>query len=224
MALRGRRLDIDLDRSGEFEMTLTADEYWNQGTKMVDRYAVQVNAIISSFPEPRRSLVSAMMDGPLGEQFMTAPASTRRTYHNAFPCGLVAHSLNVVMNAGKIASALAPGRWPTDRIFFCALFHDFGKAGSPGHPYYVEVQEDWKRRREEYYEVSKFEFMPNSEKSVWLLQRNGIVLEHEEYAAIRLNDGSVPENRPWEFREPDLALIIHWADMWAMRAEKSLAL
>lgn len=206
-------------------MTLSPEAYFEQGRRRIDHLVAAVDSIIDTFPEPRRSAVRKMMAGPLGEQFMVAPASTRRAYHNAYPCGLVSHSLGVVLNAKKIVHALVPpGRWDAAKVSFCALFHDFGKAGSPGRPYYVEVQEDWKRRREEYYEVSKDGFMPNSEMSVWQLQREGILLDHEEYAAIRLNDGNVPENAAWSFREPDLSLIIHWADMWAMRGEKAEAL
>jgi hypothetical protein len=40
--------------------------------------------------------------------------------------------------------------------------------------------------------------------------------------AIRLNDGQyVRENEPYRNREPELALLLHWADMWASRQEKS---
>lgn len=205
-------------------MTLSADDYWNQGTRKLEQYHAAVSAIVDSFPEPRRSAVRNMLDGLLGEQFMVAPASTRRAYHNAYPCGLVAHSLTVATNAVKIAAALAPSRWSTQQLMFCGLFHDFGKAGSPGSPYYLPTKEDWKRRNEEYYDVSSVEWMPNSEKSVWLLQSHGVVLTHEEYAAIRLNDGMGPaENKPWSFREPDLALVVHWADHWAMRSEQGAA-
>lgn len=205
-------------------MGMTSDEYWGQGTRRLEQYYTAVTGIVDSFPEPRRSAVRAMLDGPLGEQFMTAPASTRRSYHNAYPCGLVAHSLTVATNAAKIAQTLAPGRWSLPQLMFCGLFHDFGKAGSPGSPYYLETREDWKRRKEEYYDVSQVEWMPNSEKSVWLLQSHGVVLTHEEYAAIRLNDGMAPaENKPWGFKEPDLALVIHWSDHWSMRAEQAAA-
>lgn len=205
-------------------MTLSPDEYWNQGTKRLEQYHGAVTKIVESFPEPRRAAVTRMLGGPLGEQFMTAPASTRRAYHNAYPCGLVAHSLTVATNAAKIANTLAPGRWDLSQLMFCGLFHDFGKAGSPGKPYYLVTGEDWKRRKEEYYDVSHEEWMPNSEKSVWLLQSHGVPLTHEEYVAIRLNDGMGPaENKPWSFREPDLALVVHWADHWAMRSEQASA-
>lgn len=202
-------------------MAQTDEEYWKQGTDKLEEYHDMVASIIATFPEPRRSQVTKMMDGAIGEQFMTSPASTRRAFHYAFPCGLVAHSLNVVKQAVKLAEAMAPGRWPKEKVMFCALFHDLGKAGSPGKPYYIPQKDEWKAKRGESYEVSKDEYMPNAEKSLYLLQLHGVTVDHEETVAIRLNDGMGSDsNREYSFKEPDLALIIHWADHWASRVEK----
>lgn len=206
-------------------MSLSHDEYWNQGSSRLEQYERSVDNLINLFPDTRRELVRKMMASEVGEQFMTAPASTRRAFHNAFPCGLVAHSLNVVEAAIKLTETLAPGRWPLHKIVFCALFHDLGKAGSAGLPYYVPTRDDWKLRRNEFWEVSKHEFMPNSEKSLFILQQFGITLDHEEAVAIRWNDGPGGEgNSGYAFNEPDLALIIHWADFWASKQEKAAGL
>jgi hypothetical protein len=63
--------------------------------------------------------------------------------------------------------------------------------------------------------------MPNSEKSLFVLQAFGIEVDHEEFVAIRLNDGMGPDsNKEYNFKEPDLALIVHWADYWSSRVEK----
>ncbi len=203
-------------------MSLSHEEYWSQGSSRLEEYEQVVSELVATFPQPRRDLVKQMLAGPIGEQFMTAPASTRRAFHNAFPCGLVAHSLNVVRNALKLAETLASGRWSRHKVVFCALFHDLGKAGSPGKPYYVPTRDDWKMRRNEFWEVSKDEFMPNSEKSLYLLQLHGIAVDHEEAVAIRWNDGPGGEgNGGYAFNEPDLALIIHWADFWSSKQEKA---
>lgn len=203
-------------------MSQTEDEYWKQGSEKLEENVAMVNTIVESFPEPRRTQVQKMLDGVMGEQFMTAPASTRRAHHYAFPGGLICHSLNVVKYAVKLAETLAPGRWTRDKVMFCALFHDLGKAGSPGKPYYVQTDQKWKREKGEYYEVSNEEYMPNAEKSLYVLQLHGVKVDHEEAVAIRLNDGMGPvENKPYSFREPDLALIVHWADHWASRLEKN---
>lgn len=201
---------------------LSHEEYWDIGKKNLDFMSETLDDLISTFPSERRRLVEEMMRGPIGEQFMTAPASTRRAYHNAFPCGLLAHSLNVVRNALKISDALAPNRWPKHKVIFCALFHDLGKAGSPGKPYYLPTKEDWKIRKEQYWDVSNDEYMPNAEKSLFILQQYGITLDHEETVAIRWNDGPGADgNSAYNFHEPDLALIIHWADFWSANQEKA---
>lgn len=202
-------------------MAQTEEEYLNQGIEQLDAYVALMNSIIDSLPEPKKSQVQKMMDGPLGEQFISAPASTRRAFHYAFAGGLLAHSLNVVRYAVQFAETFARGRWPKWKVAFCALFHDLGKAGSPGKPYYVPTKEDWKRKKGEYYDVCKDEWMPNAEKSLYNLQLHGVTLDWEETVAIRLNDGMGSEsNREYSFNEPDLALIIHWADHWASRQEK----
>ncbi len=200
----------------------TDDEYWKQGTEKIEEYYEMVNSIIEMLPEPKRTKVKEMMDGPIGEQFMTAPASTRRIFHYAFPAGLVAHSLNVVKYAVRLAETLAPGRWPKWKVMFCALFHDLGKAGAPGKPYYIQTKDEWKRKKGEFYDVTREEFIPNAEQSLFIFQLHGIALDYEETVAIRLNDGAGARgNEQWAFREPDLALVIHWADHWASLQEKN---
>lgn len=203
-------------------MTLTHEEYWKLGTDRLGSMDTALSELIWTFPSPRKELVEKMMRGPIGEQFMTAPASTRRAFHNAFPCGLLAHSLNVVKNALKLSETLAPKRWPQHKVIFCALFHDLGKAGFPGKPYYIPTKDDWKTRKNEFWDVSKDEFMPNAERSLFTLQQHGIQVDYEESVAIRWNDGpGAPGNSEYAFHEPDLALIIHWADFWSSKQEKS---
>lgn len=204
-------------------MTISDDDYWKQGSERLSELVKRVDAMVNTFPLTRRKLVQKMLSDSVGEQFMMAPASTRRAYHNAFPCGLVMHSLNVADRALSLAWTLAPGRWDDHKVAFAGLFHDLGKAGTAGKPYYLYAEE-WMRKKNELYQVSKDEYMPASEKSLFILQQYGITLDHEESAAIRLADGQGSRgNADWSFNEPDLALIIHWADHWEMRAEKAAA-
>jgi hypothetical protein len=197
------------------------DAYWKQGELMLAQMIVEMDSIIGLFPEEKRKCVSTMMEGPIGEQFVMAPASTRRHYHNAFPCGLLAHSLGVVKNALRLSKALWPGRWPTWKVAFVALFHDLGKAGAPGKPFYVLTKEEWKRKKGEHWEVSKDEYMPNPERAIFTLLSHGVSLDYEEYQAIRLNDGAAAEgNKDFAFKENPLSLIVHWADHATMMDEK----
>ena len=197
------------------------NRYLGQVVDDLETYRETVEEIVSGFSIPRKGKVRSMLAGPMGEQFMTSPASSRRGFHNAFHCGLVDHSLNVVRNPLKIAQTLAPGRWSQEKLTFTALFHDLGKAGTPGKPYYIPVEDEWRLKKGEYFERNKEDFMPNSEKSLFVLQVFGIEVDHEEFVAIRLNDGMGPDsNKEYNFKEPDLALIVHWADHWSSRVEK----
>lgn len=202
-------------------MRLTDEQYLDQGMLRIESAMAELDRIFETFPAQRRSKVRKMMEGPVGNQFLTAPASSRRSYHYAFPGGLLLHSLNVVKNLQKIVLSLAPNRWDIGTLNFVGIFHDLGKAGTAGNPNYTPTKEEWKRRRGEFFEISKNDFMPNAEKGLFILQQNFIELSHEEYAAIRLNDGmGTDENRGYAFREPPLALFVHWADHWASVEEK----
>lgn len=173
---------------------------------------------------PNRELAARLMlNGPIGQQFFTAPASTKKSYHNAFTGGLLEHSLNVVDNARKIANALAPGMFSDESVVLTALFHDLGKCGDGVEPHYIQLDEnDWRRRRGDLYEVNpKCDFMPTGERGVWLLLKHGFEPTYDEMMALRLNDGAgARENQPYAFREPRLALVIHWADHWSCVGEK----
>ena len=65
------------------------------------------------------------------------------------------------------------------------------------------------------------EFMPSSERGLFVLQSEGVSLDYDEYLAIRLNDGAGPaENKPYNWHTPPLSLLIHWADHWRSVQEK----
>lgn len=184
--------------------------------------AEKVNKIVSLFSEPRKTLVENMLKGPVGTAYFTSPASTRDDYHSAYPGGLVEHSLNVLKHLMKLTEAMAPGRYSKETLAFVALFHDLGKSGDGDVEYYVQTDAKWKKDRGEHYEVNlNCKFMPVSERSIYILQKNGLQLDFDEYVAIRLNDGQyIDENRRWKMKEPDLAILLHWADLWATRSEK----
>lgn len=197
-------------------------EYWERGTRDLESNIARVTSIIELFPEPLSGQVQKLLEGPVGSAFFTAPASTRRSFHYAFPGGLLAHSLNVVQNTMKIYRGLCPDRWPEWKVMFCALFHDLGKAGDGERPYYMQTKSQWKAEKGEYYELNTaFPFMPSSELGLYVLAKHGIVLDLEMHLAIRLNDGpAATGNQDYSFLEPDLAVLVNMGDNWSMRQEK----
>ena len=193
-----------------------SDERWERNVK-------RAMELVAGFPELRRKRTKEMLDGPVGEQFFTAPASTREGYHNCFAGGLLEHSLNVVHNAIAIATALGHTTESLGgSIAFSALFHDLGKCGDGTKQHYVQVTEDWKIKKGERYEVNRdLPYMTTGERGMWLLWKHGLEPTYEEMMALRLNDGpAVPENEPYAFKTPLLALIVHWADHYSMVQEK----
>ena len=184
----------------------------------------KVMGLVQSFPEPRRTQVLKMLEGDIGSMYFTAPASSREEFHDCFPGGLVHHSLGVVSNLWRLVKDLCPDRWPKHKLAFVGLFHDFGKIGDGTLERYLPNPSDWHRERGMLYKINdEMRWMPTSEGGLFILQDHDIKLDWEEWLAIRLNDGQyVEENRPYAMKEPKLALLVHWADMWDTQKEKTL--
>ncbi len=182
-----------------------------------------VEKLIGTWEINRQQRVQKMFAGPVGAEFYTAPASPKESWHNCFPGGLCDHSLRVVSYLMKISKALAPDRFSPETLSFVGLFHDLGKVGDGEHPYYVPHPSDWHRRQGNLYEINReCVHMPTSERGLYILQKHGIELTSDEYLAIRLNDGQYDEtNRRYALHEPDLALLVHFADRYATQIEKT---
>mgnify|MGYP001565290148 CR=1 FL=1 len=186
----------------------------------LDRVSKYIGALEKRYPG-----VKKMMDGPVGTSYLSAPASTRLEYHSCYPGGLVVHSLNVVDNLFVLAEALCPKMFELQKLIFVGLFHDLGKAGDGENEYYLPNPSDWHREKlgQLYKTNERCAYMPTSERGLYLLQQHGIVVGNDEYVAIRLNDGMyVDENKPYRMKETRLALLVHWADRWAVEQEKIL--
>jgi hypothetical protein len=200
--------------------------------EQVVKNAQIVEKLIETFPSGgtvgggRRELVQSMFKGIVGQEFYAAPASPRESWHNCFPGGLCDHSLRVVSNLMKISKSLAPDRYSPQTLTFVGLFHDLGKVGDGERPYYLPLEgkdNSWRRQKGELYEINKdCTYMPTSERGLYILQKYGIELSADEYLAIRLNDGMYEEaNKRYALHEPDLALLVHFADRYALQIEKT---
>ena len=161
----------------------------------------------------------------LGERLALAPASSRLEHHNAFPGGLVDHSIRVLVNARAISKALNIDL-PLESLVTCALFHDLGKVGSESEDTYVPQDSFWHREKlgEMYKMNKKLQYMTVPHRSLYLLQHFGITLNADEYVAIMIHDGQhCSENKPYSMQEPMLASIITMADFSATKQEKELS-
>ena len=121
--------------------------------------------------------------------FFTAPASTR--FHGSYPCGLLRHSLNVLIEARVIREAqirLRPelaAKLPEDGVVIAALLHDVCKAEV------YKKTEKFKRGANGWEKYSGYNVdysdlpLGHGEKSVVRLLRWGLALTDDEILAIR---------------------------------------
>ena len=70
---------------------MTDEEYWKHGTDRFQKNYDDAMGVIESQEPDRAVALRCLLDGKIGEQFWTAPASTRRGFHSAFPAGLIYH-------------------------------------------------------------------------------------------------------------------------------------
>lgn len=202
-------------------------------TNNIDFNKVQSNfetfkKLCSSLEGPRKENVLKLVDD-LGERLALAPASTRKNYHNAFPGGLVDHSLRVLLTAKSLSKSLDYFKnVSSDSLVLVSLFHDLGKVGEArkhGQDYYVPQESSWHQEKlgEFYTYNEKLSYMSHSLRSLYLLQHYNVHLSEEEYLAIYLHDGlNIEQNRSYAMKEPKLAILLHQADFLATKEEKEL--
>jgi len=148
--------------------------------------------------------------------FFTAPASTR--YHLNFEGGLVQHSVNVATVLLQMRDTLAPDL-DQESCVICGLFHDLGKAGMPGKPYYLPSKVN---RGAPYVINDELVHMDVPTRSLFLVARH-LRLTDEEAQAIRYHDGQyVAENRSVAHRECKLTRLLQYADNWAAATMESV--
>ena len=171
-----------------------------------------------------RSAPALALVDHLGERLALCPASSKKDYHQAFPGGLVDHSLRVLSNVLKLTKAF---NWdlPKDSLIIGSLLHDIGKCGDETGDYYIPQTDSWRLQKlgENYTYNRSLQYMTVPDRGVWLCQHFGLKLTKDEFLAIKLNDGQyAEENSQYKMREPNLAIAVHMADLIATREEKNL--
>ena len=169
----------------------------------------------------------------LSDRMVMAPASSKEHFHNACPGGYVDHILRVIKFSLKVKNLWqetgATIDFTDEELIFSALNHDLGKIGSMEEDCYLEETSDWHRKNQgSAYKVNgKLDFMIIPDRSLFLLQQNGIPVTQKEYLAIKLHDGTYEEcNKPYYVSfNPDSKLrsnlvhVLHQADFLASKVE-----
>jgi hypothetical protein len=155
--------------------------------------------------------------------WLTSPASTR--FHLSEEHGLLIHSVGVTENALKIKDLMAPDI-TDESVIVVALFHDVGKLGLPGKPYYLPNDNRWEiEKRGIAYKVNpELVTMNLAVRSLQLVSRF-ITLSEEEAQAIVAHDGVYPVNGgvvglEYYQKECRLTMILHFADFWTAAVEE----
>lgn len=190
-------------------------------------------AVIEKFiSEPRTTKLLALYQNQ-EENLAFAPASSRASYHNAFPGGYVDHVLRVVEAALKVTKLWeemgATINFTTEELVFSALNHDLGKLGHSGKPAYIPNDSEWhvKNQGAIYKPNAELPFIPIQDSSLFILQSEGIQMSFNEYVAIKTHDGLYDDgNKAYLLSSQNdsklrcsLPLILHQADILAARVE-----
>lgn len=173
---------------------------------------------------PRKAQVLAFKDFIEREtSWLTSPASTR--FHLNIESGLLLHSVGVTYSALSISSLLAPDI-PVESVVIAALFHDLGKVGYPGKPYYLRNDVQWEvTKRGMTYKVNPEATTMNlAVRSLYLIA-NRVELSEHEAQAIVAHDGIYPvsggvNNLDYHHRECRLQMIVHFADKWTAAVDE----
>ena len=194
-------------------MSLTPEE--------IEQNWIRFRSLLTNKLGPRAPAAMTLVD-VLDERLCLCPASAKRDYHNAFPGGLVDHSLRVLGNALTYSSAMG-WKLPKDSLIIASLFHDLGKVGNHEKDYYVMQTDQWRvdKLGEEYTYNKDMQYMSVPDRSIFLCQHFGFKLTQDEHLAIKLNDGFVvEENKQYCLKEPLLAHVVMTADIVSTRQEK----
>ena len=155
--------------------------------------------------------------------WLTSPASTR--FHLNIEKGLLLHSVGVTCNALRIKDLLAPDI-TDESVVITALFHDLGKVGLPGKPYYLPNKNKWEiEKRGMNYKVNPDIVTMNlAVRSLYIISQH-ITLSEMEAQAIVAHDGIYPVNGgvvnlDYHHKECRLQMILHFADKWTAAVEE----
>lgn len=168
----------------------------------------------------------------LKSELISAPASGKVHFHNAFPGGYLDHVLRVAETALKVAALYRETggeiNFTKEELIFAALHHDLGKLGDPSEgPYYVTQESDWHRKRGEFFtQNDDIQYFKAPERGLFLLQRYDVSITRNEWLAIKLSDGIYDDGNksyyinyaPYAMKT-NLPYIIHWADHLSSRVE-----
>lgn len=155
----------------------------------------------------------------LGNDFMTAPASTSKDLNNAFEGGLVDHLLKTTKYAIGINSILPDElKLTKEQIIKVCFLYQIGKAHL-----FVKNTSDWHINKGIFYDFNnELISMKVGERSAFYALSNGITLTEDEYQAI-INHDKDDSDKQAKFHTSPLGTLLKHANDWAVIEEKKNA-
>jgi hypothetical protein len=154
----------------------------------------------------------------LGPDFISAPASTMESLHNAFEGGLVDHLLRVASYAVKFNNALPETEQVNQNsLLKVCLLHQVGKA-----KLYKPCASEWHRKNQgKMYEFNEdLVSMRITERSVYYALSHGVSFTEEEYSAILMFDKT--DDKMAEYHNSTLGDLLKMANLFAIKHEKTI--
>ena len=145
----------------------------------------------------------------LGESFITAPASTMKSLHNAFPGGLLDHIILTTKYSVDINLSLPEElRVNNESLIKVCFLHQIGKSFL-----YKMCESEWHRTNQgKMYEFNEdLVSMRIGERSIYYCMMNDVKLNEEEYQAI-VNYDKSDDDKQSKWYSSSLSTILRQAN------------
>jgi hypothetical protein len=209
-------------------------------TQIEENYNYFIDFVKTTFVGERLDkLLFMYSEDELGLRMATNPASPFLHFHNAHNGGYCQHVMNVCKASvgmkkmyGFMGGTID---FNDEQMLFSALHHDLGKLGGfPSDPenngnYYVSQDSDWHRKNNgEMYKMNdENQYMPVSDRTVYLLQKYDIKFDWKEQIGIKCTDGIYDSSnekylkvfRQGQVLKTSLPYILHAADYFSTKCE-----
>jgi hypothetical protein len=184
-----------------------------QLTKNMDKFK---NFVQSKIEEPRLSKFVQLIND-LQDRIMLCPSNPRLEQSGCYEGGLVDNAIQTLSIMVKLRDIYKQyDEITAESLVVVSLFHDLGKIGNEAISYFRPIESDWhKSKLGQYYEiVPQSSYMAPCLRSLWWLNKYGIVLTEEEFYAISSLNKSAKEALavvPINTSEPFLAIMLQQA-------------
>lgn len=161
----------------------------------------------------RRDQIQAFLE-KYEDRIATAPGSDRNNRHAGQPGGFVKRSLLTLTTARDLCKigAFADKNLSLESVIVVSLLHDIGRIGDDVGDYYLPQTSSWHAERGILYTYNpNIRRMTHPHRGLYLLQREGIALEQDEWIAIATQSGSGEENKFYTGLDIALASLLQSA-------------